>query len=232
MSDPIWDLSDEALARRLAELPRHRAPGSLRARIIEETAPRPLHGLPWFSPVLAAAATALALVLVFMPMLRPGSLMDPTRRLVDAVVAEHTRVLLWGARREIMPAGFASLAPEVGIGLARAFVGDDEFTLLGAQPVYLDRRRGIALHYRDIRGELVTYVIVPAPGLSIPDGKRVRIDRFKPALVREQDLGAWVWMQGQLACVLVAKLDSDADLDRFKDYFLRVRTSSEPYVAY
>lgn len=230
MSNPGWDLSDEALARRLAELPRYQAPGSLRARIVEAATPG--QRLPWFWPLLTAAATALALVLVFVPMMRPASMMDPTSRLVDSVVAEHTRVLLFGARREVMPAAFDSLAPEVGIGLARAFVGDDEFTFLGAEPVYLDRRRGIALHYRDIRGELVTYVIVPAPGIPIPDRKRVRIDRFKPALVREQGFGAWVWTQGQLVCVLVAKLDSDTDLDRFKDYFLRVRTASEPYVAY
>jgi hypothetical protein len=223
-------MSDEELSQRLSELPRYTAPASLRVAIVEATTPR-RRGLAWFSPLVTAAATALVLALVFLPMLRHGAAGDPTTRLVDSVVAEHTRVLLWGARREVMPTGLSSLTPEAGIGLARVFMGDDEFTFLGAEPVYLDGRRGIAVHYRDIRGELVSYVILPAPGLPIPAQKRVQVDRFKPALIREQGFGAWVWTEGKVACVLVAKMDSDRDLDRFKDYFLRVRTTSEPYVA-
>lgn len=233
MTGPGRDMSDEELSQRLSnELPRYTAPASLRVAIVEAATRRPRGRLAWFPPLLAAAATALVLVLVLTPMLRRDGPADPAIRLVDSVVAEHTRVMLWGARREVMPTGLASLTPEAGIGLARVFAGDDEFTFLGAEPVYLDGRRGIAVHYRDIRGELVSYVILPAPGLPIPANKRVQVDRFKPALIRDRGFGAWVWTQDKVACVLVAKMDAETDLERFKDYFLRVRTSSEPYAVF
>src|SRR4029453_17711118 len=51
------------------------------------------------APVLAAAATTLVLGLVFLlvgPRTVPA---DPAERLVRSVVAEHTRALMWGARR-------------------------------------------------------------------------------------------------------------------------------------
>ena len=88
MTTPPYE-SDETLGARLrAELPRHAAPAHVRAAVARASAParRPT---PWLAPVLAAAATALVLGLVFMPML--PRFVHPTEQLVRSVVAEHTR---------------------------------------------------------------------------------------------------------------------------------------------
>jgi hypothetical protein len=158
---------------------------------------------------------------------------DPTERLVRSVVAEHTRALLWGARRsEILPAALPWLTQESGIDLARVFVGDDRLIFTGAEPVYLEGRRGMALYYRDGDGHLVTYAVLPAPGLPLPERQRVQVERFKPALLNENGFSAIVWKQGDLACFLVADMVSEAEVARFKDYFVRVRTATEPVPAY
>ena len=233
MTERLSDSSDDALGRRLrTELPRHTAPGHLRAAIVEAAAPRPRRQ-PWLAPALAAFATAAALVLVFLPMLPRILPADPSERLVRSVVAEHTRALMWGARRtEVIPTALPWLTRESGIGLTRVFVGDDRLTFAGAEPVYLDGRRGMALYYRDADGHVLTYTVLPAPGLPLPERRRVQIDRFKPALMHDDGFSVWVWKHGDLACFLVSDMVSEADLERFKDYFVRVRVATEPVPAY
>ncbi|MBI4638348.1 MAG: hypothetical protein HY727_18580 [Candidatus Rokubacteria bacterium] len=233
MSDPFPDPSDEALGRRLAdELPRYAAPARLRVAILEAAAP-PRRPRPWFAPALAAAATALALALFFLPLLPRITPADPVQRLVRAVVAEHTRALMWGARRgDIVPTALGWLTQESGIGWNRVFGGDDQLTFVAAEPVYLDLRRGVALHYRDGEGHLVTYVALPAPGFKLPARDRLQVDRFRPALARDNGFASWVWTQGDLTCFLVSDRVSAEELPRFKDYFLRVRAATEPYLAY
>jgi hypothetical protein len=209
--------SDEALAARLrSELPRYAAPARLRAAIAEGTAP-PRARTGWLAPVLSAAATA---------------------RLVRSVVAEHTRALMWGARRpEAVPAALPWLTQESGIGLRQVFAGDDRLQFVGAEPVYLEGLRGVALHYRDGDGHLLTYVALPFAALPVPDRRRVAIQRgertFRPALVHDSGFSAWVWRQaeGALACFLVSDMVSEADLEKFKDYFVRVRLATEPVPA-
>ncbi len=233
MSERFSDASDEALGRRLAsELPRHAAPARLRAAIAETATPRRAQPV-WLVAALSAAATALALVLAFLPLLPHILPADPAERLVRSVVAEHERALMWGARHsEVIPAALPWLTQESGIGLARVFVGDDRLTLVGAEPVYHDGRRGMALYYRDADGHLVTYTVLPAPGLPLPERRRVQIGRFRPALLHDGGFSAWVWKQGDLACVIVADMVSEADLASFRDYFVRVRTATEPVPAY
>jgi hypothetical protein len=228
--------SDEALGARLrAELPRYSAPAHLHAAIAEGAAPaRPRAA--WLAPVLAAAATALALGLAFLPLLPRIVPADPTERLVRSVVAEHTRALMWGARHpEVIPTALPWLTQESGIGLRQVFVGDDRLVFAGAEPVYLEGHRGIALHYRDGDGHLLTYTVLPIPGLPVPDRKRVQIEqgtnRWRPALMHDSGFSAWVWRQGELACFLVSDMVSETDVERFKDYFVRVRVSTEPVPA-
>lgn len=232
MSERLSDSSDEALGRRLAtDLPRYAAPARLRAAIIQAAAPRPRTAV-WLAPALSALATAAVLVLVFLPTLPRILPADPTEPLVRSVVAEHTRALMWGARRaEIIPAALPWLTQESGIGLTRAFVGDDRLVFVGAEPVYLEGRRGMALYYRDAEGHLLTYTVLPAPGLPLPERRRLQVDRFRPALVHDNGFSAWVWKHGDLACFLVSDMVSQADLERFKDYFVRVRVATEPVPA-
>jgi hypothetical protein len=225
------ELPDDVLGRRLAGLPRYAAPAHLRSRILRAAAPaRPVS---WLTPVLAAVATAMVLGLFFVPLLPRSTPPDPTAQLVRAVVAEHTRAVLWGVRRDaIVPTSLPWLTQETGIGLVSVFLGDEHLHLLGAEPVYLDQRRGLAVHYRDADGHHVTYVVLPVPALTVPERERVSVDRFRPALVHDYGYSVWVWKQGDLACFLVADMVAQDDLTRFKDYFVRVRKATEPIRAY
>ena len=227
MSGRFDDLSDEELSRRLAgELPRHTAPAHLRRAVLASghgRSPRPA----WLTPAVTALATTLVLGLFFVPMLPRLVPATPTERLVRAAVSEHTRTLMFGPRREIVPAALTELTPETGVTLARAFAGDDQLTFITADPVYVDRHRGIALHYRDTEGHLVSYIAVPASGIKVPDSDRVQIDRYRPALVRDSGFAAWLWRQGDVACVIVSDRISESERETFKDYFRRMRAAPQ-----
>lgn len=235
MSDTLPGPFDDELSRRLAqELPRHAAPARLRVAIIRAAEPAPRRwGRGWFGPSLAAAATTLVLVLAFLPMLPRLAPADPVQRLVRSVVAEHTRVRMWGARRpDVVPAALPWVTEESGVGLERVFIGDDRLEALGAEPVFLEQRRGLAIHYRDTTGRLVSYVAIPAPEMPIPERRRVEVDRFRPALFHDHGHSVWVWKQGDLVCLLVGSLVTQAELQDFRDYFVRVRSETEPFLPY
>src|SRR5439155_1416615 len=122
--------------------------GAHRPRTCAAT-PAPRRRFAWLAPAFAAAATALVLVLAFVPLLPRILPADPAQRLMRSVVAEHERALMWGARRpEAIPTALPWLTQESGIDLTRVFAGDDLLAFRGAEPVYLEGRRGIALHYR------------------------------------------------------------------------------------
>lgn len=229
MTDDRLD-SDEALSSRLSgELPRYRAPAHLRVSIVTATEPRPRRAV-WFLPLVSAVATALVFGFVVLPLMPRSTTADPTLRLARAVVSEHSRALLWGARKpEIYPAALSPhLWEEAGVSLARVFVGDDQLLFVSAEPVYLDRQRGIAVHYRDGDGHLVTYVALPAPGVTVPERQRIQIEKWRPALMRDSGFATLVWKQGDIACFLVADMVSEDDLARFRDYFVRVRSGTDP----
>jgi hypothetical protein len=233
MTDRLSDLPDEALGRRLAgELPQHQAPARLRHAVLAAGG-APAGIRPWLAAALGAAGAALVLSLFYIPMLPRIVPTDPVHRLVRSVVAEHTRTLMWGARHaDVTPAALPWLTQESGIGLVRVFAGDDRLTFVSAEPVYLEQRRGIAFHYRDDDGHLLSYVVLPAPGLPLPERQRVQVGRYKPALVSESGFSAWVWKHGDLVCFLVADMVSESDLAHFRDYFVRLRLAMEPVPAY
>ena len=225
--------SDDALGARLrTELRRYSAPAYLRGSLAPSAEP-PRARMSWLAPTLAAAATVLVLVLVSIPFLPRIVPADPTERLVRSVVAEHTRALMWGARRpEVVPTALPWLTRESGIALPKFFGGDDRLMFVGAEPVYLEGRRGMALYYRDGDGHLVSYTVLPYPGLPIPESRRVPIqNRWRPALMNDGGFSAWVWRQGDLACFIVSDMVSESDVEHFKDYFARLRVSTEPVPA-
>jgi hypothetical protein len=232
MNEPFPDLSDEALGRRLAtELPRHSAPPGLRGAILAASPPAPARAW-WLAPALSAVATALVLVLFFLPLLPRIVPADPVERLTRAVVSEHERAVMWGARRpDVIPTA-VWLTQETGIGLSSVFSGDERLTLLEAEPIYLEQRRGLAVHYRDADGHRVTYVVLPAPGLVTPERQRQKVDRWRPALLHESGFSVWMWKQRDLACFIVSDMVSETDHERFKDYFVRLRSATEPVLAY
>jgi hypothetical protein len=233
MNGRYSDMSDEELGRHLAtELPRYGASAELRARV-RAIGRQSSRRSDWVRPTLAALATAAVLVLLVLPTMPRTTPADAVQRLVNVVVAEHTRTLLWGARRpDVIPVA----AEQANLRLARAFAGDDRLTFVAAEPVYLDWRRGIALHYRDVEGHDVTYVALPVPGMPMPERLRVSIQvgerTFRPVLVRTSGFAAWVWPQNDLLCFIVADLVAESDLAAFKDYFVRLRTATDPKSVY
>jgi hypothetical protein len=232
MTDRFDEPTDETLGRRLAgELTRYTAPARLRVAIVE-AAPTPRRPA-WLGPLVTAAATALLLMLVVIPVLPRIAPADPAQRYVRAVVSEHARTLMWGARHgDVLPAALPWLTQESGIGLSQFFVGDERLVLVAAEPVYLERERGIAIHYRDNDGHMLTYIALPATQLVVPDRARVQIGRWRPALLRDSGFAAWVWKQKDVACFLVSDMVSADDVETFKDYFVRVRSTTEPIPAY
>jgi hypothetical protein len=226
------DLSDEVLSRRLqSELPRYTAPDHLRAAIL--TAARTRRRPAWMAPALAALATAAVLLLFLFPTLPSSNRPDPLQRLARAVVAEHSRALMWGARSAtIVPTASSWLTQESGIALARVFAGDETLSLVNAEPVYLERERGVALHYRDRAGHFLTYVALPAPTLRLPERARVSVASWRPVLIHETGFATWVWKHGDLVCFLVSDMVGANEAEQFKEYFVRVRTATEPLLAY
>lgn len=226
------DLSDEALSHQLqTELPRYAAPPHLRAAILG-AAPRPRRPA-WLAPSLAALSMAAVLLLFLLPVLAASNRPDPVQQLVRAVVSEHSRAVLWGTRSStVMPTASSWLTQESGIALARVFAGDDALSLVSAEPVYLLRERGVALHYRDRADHFLTYVALPAPTLQLPDRYRVAVASWRPVLVQDGGFAVWVWRHGDLVCFLVSDMVDVNEIERFKDYFVRVRTATEPLLAY
>jgi hypothetical protein len=234
MSDRFDEASDETLGHRLVgDLPRYAAPARLRVAIVEAVSP-PARGPAWLAPLLTAAATTMLLALFTLPVLPRIVPADPVQRYVRAVVSEHARTLLWGARHgEILPTALPWLTQESGIALPQVFVGDDRLQFVAAEPVYLERQRGVAIHYRDVDGHVLTYIALPAAAaLTIPEPARVAIGRWRPALVRDSGFAAWVWKQKDVACFLVSDMVSVDDVETFKEYFARVRATTEPVPAY
>src|SRR5262249_58479810 len=121
-------------------------------------------GLPGRPRRWPAPATRPVWGLPFMPLLPRTAPAEPAERLTRIVVAEHTRAVMWGARRpDILPASLPWLTQESGITLSRVFVGDDQLTLIAAEPVYLDQRRGLALHHPATHRHPATHMGLPPP---------------------------------------------------------------------
>jgi hypothetical protein len=233
MSDRFDEMSDETLGRRLGgELRRYAAPPRLRVTILEAATPRPRRPV-WLTPLLSAAATAMVLALAVIPVLPRIIPSDPVERYVRAVVSEHSRALMWGSRHgEVEPAGLTWVTEQSGIALNQIFLGDERLEFVAAEPVYLERQRGVAIHYRDTDGHMLTYIALPGSGLVVPDPARVQVGKWRPALLRDNGFAAWVWKQKDVACFLVSDMVSSDDVETFKEYFTRVRGSTEPVPAY
>lgn len=223
------------------DLTRYQAPPELRAAVRRAMSPESRPRAWWWVGALSASATAMVLTLFWVLL---GALTqwravptDPLHRLTRAVVSEHARNLIWGDlqgrefRPHIVPAALPWLRLETGVGHRQAFIGDGQLGFVGGDPVYLDGRRGVALHYKDYDGHSVSYLAVPAPDLTIPKDLRVPVGRHRPALVRSDGFSLWVWKEGDLACFLVADLVSESDLERFKAYFLRIREATQPFIG-
>jgi hypothetical protein len=178
-------------------------------------------------------ATALVMLLYLAPSLPSAPGADPVQFVTRAVLAEHARNVLWGeTRADVVPAALPRAMEESGVALSWVFTGDEDIQLVNAKPTYLEGRRGIELAYQDVAGHTVTYIIVPGGSVTLPERGREQIDRWRPVVKRENGFSLIMWRQQSLLCVLASDLVSDEDLARFKQYFVKVRSSTEPFVVY
>jgi hypothetical protein len=228
---------DGGIGRLLRErLPRHPAPPVLRAAVVESLMPgraRQPWWMLWLPPACAAVATALVMLLWIAPSLPSAPGIDSAQLVVRAVLAEHARNVLWGeSRSDVVPAALPRAMEESGVELNWVFTGDEDIQLINAKPTYLEGRRGIELAYQDTEGHTMTYVIMPGGSVALPERGRVQIDRWRPLVKKENGFSLIMWRQQGLLCVLASDLVSDEDLTRFKEYFVKVRSSTEPYVVY
>ena len=228
---------DGGVGRLLRErLTRHPAPAMLRAVVREALEPRAARQswwMLWGAPAATAVATALVMLLWIAPSLPSAPGIDPAQLVVRAVLAEHARNIFWGeSRSDVVPAALPRAMEESGVALNWVFTGDEDIQLVNAKPTYLEGRRGIELAYQDTEGHTITYVIVPGGTVTLPERGRVQIDRWKPVVRRENGFSLIMWRQQSLLCVMASDLVSDEDLGRFKEYFVKVRSSTEPYMVY
>ena len=112
------------------------------------------------------------------------------------------------------------------------FTGDEEIRLVNAKPTYVEGRRGIELAYQDAGGHAVTYMIVPGGSVTLPERGRVQIDRWRPVVRREGGFSLILWRQQGMLCALASDLVSEEDLTRLKGYYVKVRSSTEPYAVH
>lgn len=235
MTSDIDGNRDDEVGQLLRErLPRHQAPARLRVSVVDALDPPEPRRRPslWLAPALSALATAMVMVLWLAPSL-PRSSPDSIQRLSRAVMSEYARAVLAG---EVNPEGVSASLPRVmqesGVLLQWVFTGDQDIKLVNAQPAFLEGRRALALTYQDRDGHSVSYIIAREPNVAIPDRERVQIARWRPAVRTEDGVSLIVWKQAGLVCVMVSDLVSDGDLKRFKDYFVKVRSSTEVSGSY
>jgi hypothetical protein len=235
-NEPGPRYEDDDIGRYLgSRLPRHPAPPALRAAILRAVAPGPPRPRLawWLAPAASALATAMLCLFLLLPALPPAAPPDPLRPLARAAVSEHARAVLWGeSRPDVVPAVLPRVMEESGVTLNWLFTGDDTLTLVNAQPTVVEGRRAITLTYAAADGHNVTYLILPAGQTTLPERGRVQVDRFRPLLRRENGWSLLVWRQQALLCVLVSDLVSEQDLGRFKEYFVKLRTSTDPHAVY
>lgn len=227
---------DPELGRLLrTRLPRYPAPPHLRAAVVEALTPAPASRSwrGWLAPAASALAAAMIALIWMLPRLPAAPTSDPLREIARAVVNEHSRTTAWGEDQpEVVSTALPRAMEAAGVMLSSLFAGDDAIRLVSAQPTYVERHRAIAIAYRDAEGHTVTYVIMPGGAFALPERGRAQIDRWRPVVTRENGFSLILWKQQGLLCVLVSDLVSGDDLERMKQYFVKVRSSTELYPTF
>ena len=179
-TDPTERALDEALSR----LPRHRAPDGLVQRLDAQ----------WRRPVRSRFALA-ALPLVALAAAVVAFFLLPTAgssALVHEAVNDHLRIVAADHPAEIESSEYHQVKPwftgRLDFAPAVAFVGDDEFPLVGgALGYFVDRKCAVFLFRHRLHH--ITLLVVPAAGLHWPTRSAVHDRGFNVLLWQREDLG-------------------------------------------
>ena len=210
----------------------HRAPDQLRESILRNIRRqrRPagrlryvLHGL-WTTPPALCATTAILVLALALPLyhrwMRPPA--PPAPQVVREGTRDYVRLLLNYPPHGANPAEPDQIQQRFQQTLEFFppiyFWGNQDFRLLRGYPTYLMERRAACLIFKT--GEVIsTLYIFPGADISIPPHHRRQIDSFAPYHTIAHDERVLLWKQGELAYLIVSRLD-EPQLDQL---FLRVR---------
>ena len=179
-------------------------------------------GRPWVAAAVAAAVVAAVLApWVQLPGRRAGE--DPVERLVQAGVAEHTRILLQlhtlAADVSDPESVFAQVRSLTDVQLPPAFAGNAELTLLQARPTVIASRKAAAVVLRDPAWFITTYFALSGRDLPMPNQGRVQIEQYKPYMRQMEGFTVVYWKQGEYAYLMVSDLDDPGT----RQLFLKMR---------
>jgi mycothiol system anti-sigma-R factor len=210
----------------------HRAPDHLRQSILRDLRRQRhlagrlrtmLHGL-WTTPPALCATTALLVLALALPLyhrwMQPP--LPPASQVVGEGARDYVRLLL-----NYPPHGANPAEPDqiqqwfqqtLEFSPPIHFWGNQDFRLLRGYPTYLMERRAACLIFKT--GDVIsTLYIFPGADIAIPSHNRRQIDSFAPYHITAHDERVLLWKQGELAYLIVSRLD-EPQLDQF---FLRVR---------
>jgi len=216
----------DAVSTLIRTLPRSPAPAGL-ARAVR-LLDRPQRGgiAGWLRrPWVAAALAAVLVAAVLAPWVefRGRRVEDPIERLLQAGVAEHTRILLQlhtlAADVSDPDSVFAQVRSLTDVQLPRAFAGSAEMTLLQARPTVIANRKAAAVVLRDPGWFITTYFALPGRDLPMPTERRVQIEQYRPYMREVDGFNVVYWKQGEYAYVMVSDLDDPGT----RQLFLKMR---------
>lgn len=219
---------ERALSAALTQLPRHKAPADLKARLaaryltanqpVEQQAEQQVEQVPRRRPVrrvmwsLMPAALAAAALLVAIPAYYERVVIprQQTESLMHEAVSDHLRLLISdhplsvesSNSHQVKPwfAGRLDFAPRL------SFLGDDEFPLDGGTVALLHDRRAacLVLHRRLHK---ISLFVLPAEGLSWKMSGTVSLGRVSAQPAVWRGFSVLMWRDSELAYVLVSDLN-------------------------
>ena len=210
----------------------HRAPDQLRQSIRRDIRRQRrlagrlrnvLHSL-WTTPPALCATTAILVLALALPLYHrwTQSPSSPASRVVGEGARDYMRLLLNYPPHGANPAEPDQIQQRFQQTLEFFppihFWGNQDFRLLRGYPTYLMERRAACLIFKT--GDVIsTLYIFPGADISIPPHHRRQIDSFAPYHIIAHDERVLLWKQGELAYLIVSRLD-EPQLDQL---FLRVR---------
>lgn len=207
---------DDALNVALAQLPHHRAPARLTARLegLVAAAERPARTprqrprlFVWLAP-FASACVAAALVIVAVRLTAPAR--TEAGALVNEAVNDHLRIVTSTHPIEIESGGIHQVKPWFTGRLEFAprvtFSGDDDFPMTGGSVGYFVDRKAAVFQFKR-RLHAITLLVFPASGLGWPSGATTHVGRLDLSETVSRGFSVLLWQDDGLGYALISDLN-------------------------